>query len=229
MSGFVLVHGASSTGWYWHLVAERLRAAGHDVATPDLPAADESAGLEEYADVIAAAVDEVGRPVSVVAQSMAGLSVPLVASRRQIDEIVLVCAMIPAAGESGHDWWFATDQMDAQRLAAIMAARDPDADFDPAELFMHDVPHDLAIAQGKNMVNQAVRPFDDVWPLDAWPDVPTRVLACEDDRLFPLFFMQRISRERLGIEPDVIPGGHLPALHSPDRLAEYLMAGADRS
>lgn len=223
MTSFVLVPGAASTGWYWHLVAERLRDAGYEVATPDLPSGDDDAGLAEYARVIAEAVDEVGRPVSVVAQSMAGLSVPLVAELRPIDEIVLVAALIPAPGETGHEWWVNTDQPDAQRLAAIMGARDPDAEFDPVELFLHDVPRELAMESGRQMVPQSPRPFDDPWPLDRWPDVPTRVLACEDDRLFPFFFMRRISEERLGIEPDVIPGGHLPALHSPDRLARYLM------
>jgi len=228
MRSFVLVHGASSTGWYWHLVADRLRSAGREVATPDLPASDDDAGLAEYAEVIAAAVDEVPGPVSVVGQSMAGLSVPLVADLRQIDEIVLVCAMIPAPGETGHDWWWETQQPDAQRLATIMRAGDPEADFDPVELFFHDVPHDLAIQHGKIMVTQSPRPFEDPWPLEAWPDVPTRVLACQNDRLFPPFFMRRVSEERLGIEPDVIPGGHLPALHSPDRLADYLL-GDDTS
>ena len=49
-------------------------------------------------------------------------------------------------------------------------------------------------------------------PLKSWPDVPTRVLLCRDDRLFPAGFIRRVARERLGITPDEIDGGHTPAL-----------------
>jgi pimeloyl-ACP methyl ester carboxylesterase len=54
--------------------------------------------------------------------------------------------------------------------------------------------------------------------------VATDVLACRHDRLFPLEFMRGLARERLGIEPDVIDTGHLPALSRPDELAQRLEA-----
>ena len=47
MATFALVHGAGDSGWYWHLVAPELRARGHDVVAPDLPA--EASGLSDYA------------------------------------------------------------------------------------------------------------------------------------------------------------------------------------
>jgi pimeloyl-ACP methyl ester carboxylesterase len=63
-------------------------------------------------------------------------------------------------------------------------------------------------------------------PLAAWPDVPTWVLLCRDDRLFPAAFVRRVARERLGITPDEIDGGHTPALSRPKELAERLEASA---
>jgi hypothetical protein len=56
------------------------------------------------------------------------------------------------------------------------------------------------------------------------------VIAGRNDRLFPLEFMRRLSRERLGVEPDEIDTGHLPALAGPDELAELLegLAGSAR-
>ena len=62
------------------------------------------------------------------------------------------------------------------------------------------------------------------WPLDAWPDVPTRVLVGRDDRLFPAGFQRRVARERLGVEVDEIRGGHLLALSEPELLVERLDA-----
>jgi hypothetical protein len=55
--------------------------------------------------------------------------------------------------------------------------------------------------------------------------VPTRVVLCRDDRLFPPDFQRRVAKERLGVTPDEMDGGHVPALSSPKELAdvfEYL-------
>ena len=60
--------------------------------------------------------------------------------------------------------------------------------------------------------------------LPAWPDVPTRFLLCRNDRFFPADFMRRVVQERLGITPDEMESGHLPALSKPKELAERLEA-----
>jgi pimeloyl-ACP methyl ester carboxylesterase len=65
-------------------------------------------------------------------------------------------------------------------------------------------------------------PMSQPFALDAWPDVPTRVLAGRDDRLFPLEFQRRVASERLGLEIDEIDGGHMVALSHPRELAEVL-------
>ena len=65
-------------------------------------------------------------------------------------------------------------------------------------------------------------PTNEPWPLAAWPDVPTRFILCRDDRLLPADFMRRVVRERLGITPDEIDGGHCVALSRPKELAAYL-------
>jgi pimeloyl-ACP methyl ester carboxylesterase len=58
--------------------------------------------------------------------------------------------------------------------------------------------------------------------LPAWPDVPTRVLTGSGDRFFPAEFQRRLARDRLGITPDQMPGGHLLALSRPTEVAERL-------
>jgi pimeloyl-ACP methyl ester carboxylesterase len=62
-----------------------------------------------------------------------------------------------------------------------------------------------------------------VGPLDAWPDTPTRYLLCRDDRMFPAAWARRHARERLGIEPDEIDGGHYVSLSRPRELADRLV------
>jgi pimeloyl-ACP methyl ester carboxylesterase len=136
---------------------------------------------------------------------------------------VLVNPMTPAPGETPGDWWEATGQLAARRAAEEAAGRDPDADFDVHEGFFHDVPDEVTeVVFARGEPRQEDRPFGEPWPLAAWPDVPTTVVAGRDDRLFPIGFQQRLNRERLGVEPQVVPGGHLLALSRPEVLAAEL-------
>lgn len=65
--------------------------------------------------------------------------------------------------------------------------------------------------------------FTEPWPLDAWPEVPTAVLAPREDRLFPLPFQRRVCAERLGMAVEEMSGGHPPMLARPRELAERLV------
>ena len=119
-------------------------------------------------------------------------------------------------------------QTPAQREQDEREGRDPDAPFDVMNAFFHDVPREVvaeALARGEP--RQSDTPFGEPWPLGEWPDVPTRVIAGSGDRLFPVEFMRRLARERLGVEIDEIDAGHLPALSRPEELAERLEAYAD--
>jgi pimeloyl-ACP methyl ester carboxylesterase len=223
MATYVLIHGAASDGWYWHLVVPELRARGHDTVVPDLPCDDDAAGLAEYADTVVEAIG--GRTdLVVVAQSLGGFTAPLVCERVPVRLMVLVAAMVPSPGESPGDWWANTGWEQARREQAARDGRSPD-DFDVITDFFHDVPPDVvaeAMARGER--DQSGTPMEKPWPLSAWPDVPTRFLLCRDDRFFPADFMRRVVRERLGVTPDEMESGHLPALSRPKELAERLDA-----
>jgi pimeloyl-ACP methyl ester carboxylesterase len=219
---YVLLPGAGGDSWYWHLVAPRLRAEGHEVLTPDLPAGDDAAGLDAYADTVLDAIgDRAG--VIVVAQSMAAFTAPMLCDRVDVRMLILVAPMIPAPGESPGAWWSNTGQTTARRQQEEAEGRDPDAEFDVMTTFMHDVPsHVVADAFARGEPRQSDTPFAEPWPLDGWPNVPTTVIAGRHDRLFPLVFMRRLALERLGVAADVIDTGHLPALSRPDELARRL-------
>jgi pimeloyl-ACP methyl ester carboxylesterase len=229
MSTFVLIHGAASDGWYWHLVEPELRHRGHRTVAVDLPCDDPGAGLAEYAEAVVEQVAKAGHAgddLVVVAQSMGGFTAPLVVERLPVRMIVLVAAMVPAPGETGGDWWAATGQGAAQRAMAVAEGRDPDAPFDPVETFCHDLAPEVVEASLAHVKDQSGAPFEEPWPLGAWPAVPTRFLLCRHDRLFPPDFQRRVVRERLGIVADEMDGGHLPALHRPAELASRLHAYA---
>jgi hypothetical protein len=223
MTTFLLVPGAGGDDYFFHRLVAALEERGHRGIAVRLPAEDESAGLAAYADAIVDAGAAAG-PVVLVAQSMGGFSAPLAVGRLDVERIVLLNAMVPLPGETFGEWWGAVGQGDAARDAALREGRPPG--FDEVGDFFHDVPEEVTqdvLSRGEPA--QADRPLGEPWPLDAWPDVPTSGLAGSDDRLFPAEFQQRVARERLGIELDVIPGGHLVALADPELVAERLVAG----
>jgi pimeloyl-ACP methyl ester carboxylesterase len=218
MARYALIHGAGDVGWYWHLVAAELRERGHDVVAPDLPCEDPSAGLSDYADVVLDAIDGRG-DVVVVAQSFGGYTAPIVCAQAPAELLVLVAGMIPRPGETAAEMFASTGYAEA-----LAGAGGPDAAEDPVAVFYHDVPPALAeeaLGRGRD---QAEAPGTEPYPLAAWPDVPTRYLICRDDRLFPAAWSRRVVRERLGLGPDEIAGGHCPALSRPEELARRLEA-----
>ena len=75
----------------------------------------------------------------------------------------------------------------------------------------------LALSRG-----QSGRPMEDPFPLEAWPDVPTRYLLCRDDGFFDAAWTREMVRDRLGFDPDEMDGGHMPYLSRPDELVERL-------
>lgn len=219
---YALIPGAGGSAWYWHRVTPLLTADGTEAIAIDLPADDDSADLTTYADTIYTALAGVQGPVILVAQSMGAFTAPMVADRVRAELMVLVNPMVPTPGEAPGQWWEATGQEQARidQYRRIGLQRN---EFDPIEDFFHDVPQAVrreAFSQPEP--RQSDTAFAQAWPLDGWPAIPTHVLQGSEDRLFPLDFQRRVVRDRLGVEVDVMPGGHLMALSRPRELADRL-------
>jgi pimeloyl-ACP methyl ester carboxylesterase len=217
---FVLVPGAAGNAGFWQLVEPLLQRAGHDsvaVTLPNWPGAT----VADHADAIVAAA---GAPeeITLVAQSMGGFAAPLTCDRLPVSELVLLNAMIPAPGETAGEWWGNTGQAEAMRSNDLREGRDPDAGFDARTYFLHDVPPDV-LALLSREEEPADSLFQTRFPLTRWPDVPTTVLVGRDDRFFPYEFQRQVARERLGLEVEQLPGGHLLALSQPEALATRLL------
>jgi pimeloyl-ACP methyl ester carboxylesterase len=182
----------------------------------DVPNEDDTATFTDYAD---AAIEQIGPDVEdlvVVAHSLGGFTGPIVASRLPTRLLVLVAAMIPERGESAGDWWTNTGHSE------LGVAVD-----DPETTFLHDVPPALGAEAGIHMRVQSGKVFEDPWPLEAWPDVPTRVLLCTGDRFFPADFQRQVTQDRLGTTPDELDCGHLPMLAKPHELVDRLVGYLD--
>lgn len=221
MSTFVLIPGAGGAAWYWSRVIPLLQRAGHEVVAVDLPGDDENAGLSEYTRLVVAAIGA-SNDVVLVAQSLGGFTAPLVCTRVAVRELVFVNAMIPNPGETPGAWWDNTDWRDARETAAVAGGYS--TDFDLNTYFLHDVPPEVAAEGEAHQRPEANAVFESACDFVDWQAIPIRVLTGEGDRFFPLDFQRRVARDRLGLEPDVVPGGHLIALSNPDGVAEYLLS-----
>ncbi len=205
MAVFVLIHGGGSTAWDWHLVSPLLEASGHGVVAVDLPIEDVDAGLEDYTRAVKEAVGEAQRTI-VVGHSLGGFTAPLACEELQSDGLVYLSAMIPMPGETFGDWWTNTGH---------------DRETIPDEPYFNLVPDNLAQEATNRERDQQGAWMSGPWPGNH-PEVPTLGILCRDDQFFPPSFMRRQVRERLGIEPVEIPGGHYATLSHPDAVAAAL-------
>jgi pimeloyl-ACP methyl ester carboxylesterase len=219
---YALIPGGGGDPWEWHRLVPELEGRGQEAIAIGLPSQDDTAGRSAYADLV---VDALGdrSEVIVVAESMGGFTAPIVCTRRPVDLLVLLNAMIPLPGESFNAWWSNTASATARReYHASLGLTDSEAE-DDAVIYYHDLPAKVrAEAMARTWQGQSVTPLEEPWPLSAWPDVPTRVLAGRHDRMFPLEFQRRMARERLGLDVDEIDGGHMAALSNPGELADRL-------
>jgi pimeloyl-ACP methyl ester carboxylesterase len=224
MSTIALIPGGGGDPWEWHLLVPELEARGHDAIAVRLPSEDDTAGWSEYADSVVDAVGGAGEVV-LVAESMGGFTAPIVCTRRPVDLLVLLNAMIPMPGETFNSWWTNTASGAARRKYHGELGLTPAEADDDAVIYYHDLPPGVsADAQTRTWQDQSTTPLDEPWPLARWPDVPTRVLAGRHDRMFPLDFQRRVARERLGLEVEEIDGGHMVALSNPAELAGRIEA-----
>lgn len=224
MATYALIPGGGGDPWEWHRLVSELASRGQEAIAIRLPAEDDAAGWSAYADAVVGAVGD-RADVILVASSMGGFTAPIVCTRRRVDLLVLLNAMIPLPGETFNAWGSNTGSGQARREYHGSLGLSPAEAEDDAVVYYHDLPSQLrSEAQARTWQGQSTTPLDEPWPLASWPAVPTRVLAGRHDRMFPLDFQRRIARERLGIEADAIDGGHMVALSNPAELADRLEA-----
>jgi Alpha/beta hydrolase family len=220
MTSYILIPGAGGSAWFWHRVVPLLHGAGHEAVALDLPADDESAGLPEYARLV---VDAIGDRDDVVlaAMSLGGFTAPMVAATVPLRALVFVNAMIPLPGETAGAWWDATGAPQARTAAAEQGGYP--TEFDETTYFLHDVPPGVLAGGADHQRPETDTVFGSACDFAAWPSIPIRVVAGAGDRFFPVGFQQAVAQDRLGVEADVLPGGHLMALSQPAALARYLL------
>jgi len=90
------------------------------------------------------------------------------------------------------------------------------------QFLLHDCPPEIAHEAFRRLRPEPGVLGREVTPLQAWPDVPCAYIVCAEDRTATPAWARRAARERLGVEPIELPGGHCPFLARPEQLAQAL-------
>jgi pimeloyl-ACP methyl ester carboxylesterase len=224
---FLLLHGACHGGWCWNQVSAMLRSEGHQTTAPDLPCEDVAAGLNESAAAAVASLPETADDLVVVGHSLGALVAPLVAQRVPVRRMVMLAGIVGAPRAS-------LESLAEQDADRDLPLGDADLEFDAEGRFRfsqagarralyHDCSPEVADAATAQLRFQRSM-WTEVADFDVWPDVETVSITCADDRVVNPDWSDRIARERLGVEPIRLPGGHSPFLARPAALAAVLMS-----
>jgi pimeloyl-ACP methyl ester carboxylesterase len=209
---FALVHGGAHGAWCWERVTAELEARGHATVAVDLPCEDDDAGAATYADTVLHALPD--EPVVLVAHSLGGLTVPLVAAARPALRMIFVSALLPVPGRSFRD-----QQQEEEIMFPYVGGKAGLRE----RFYERCAPEDADRAM-RLLRRQSETPFVERTPLEAWPDVPASSIVCGDDRAVSPAWSVRAARGRLGVEPVVLEGSdHSPFLSRPVELADLLV------
>jgi pimeloyl-ACP methyl ester carboxylesterase len=212
---FGLVHGGAHGAWCWQRVQEELAELGHRGIAADLPCEDDDAGAAEYAAIVLDSLAAHDEPVVLVAHSLGGLTIPIVASRRSTRRMVFVSALLPVPGMSLRDQQVTEPEMSFPYTGGPAGLRDR---------FYHRCRPEDADRAMRLMRRQALKPFTEVTPLERWPDVPSTYVLSTEDRACNPEWSRRVARERLGVEAvELVGSDHSPFLSRPDELARLLV------
>jgi len=215
VAAFCLVHGAWHDAACWDRMTEPVRAAGHEVVAPDLPFHDPATTFDERLAPALQAIAALADPIVVVGHSMGAGYAPAIAAARVGSLVVQLCPGLGPLRE-GFPWPpTRADGTSAWERDAALAALYPR--LDPAEARrLADRLRPMAGAAGG-------RPRG----LRAQPSI---IVIAREDELFEPSSERAAARQRLGVEPIEIPGGHFPMAEDPEALAALLvgLAATDR-
>jgi pimeloyl-ACP methyl ester carboxylesterase len=232
MASIVLIHGAWSDASVWDQIAQRLVAAGHTVATPNLPAHGDDltppaeASLDGYVATVISAASALGGPVVLVGHSMAGTVISMAAEQRPdlISHLVYVAAFMLPSGQSLYGFTQVSQGMATSALGPALRPGDGVLGVEPAQfvdVFCADAPEPLALAAQARLRPDPLAPLGTpiLTTPERWGSVTRSYIYTAIDRCVSPG-SQREMVEAIGVAAHrTINAGHLAMLSQPDDLA----------
>jgi pimeloyl-ACP methyl ester carboxylesterase len=218
---FCLIHGSGQGPEGWQLLVDQLQQRGHRVLTTGFEIDRTEEGATFHASTIVESLESSGedpKDVVCVGHSASGMYLPLIAEMWRPRLMVFLAALIPIPGVSMFE------QAQTQPIFnPSWSGKDPSDESAALEFVFHDCPPErLEWALSTRICFYAKQTIVEPCPLKNWPEVKSAYIACADDRTITPEWQVKAARERLSVEPIVLPGGHAPQVSRPAELANAL-------
>lgn len=221
---FVLVHAFTQGPTGWDRLRPLLELNGHETIAVDLRLEElAEAGGMQCAEVIAEIVTAAAFPVHLVGTSGSGALMPLVAAISHVERLVFICAGMPAIGRS-----LAQQIADDGVLADEWMAEPDTSSLGAAERFMFNDCDGETLQWALTTVRlfNPARVYEEVCPLERWPDVASTYILGIHDRIIRPAWSRSAVPDRLGVTPIEVTSGHCPHVSMPLELASILTSSA---
>lgn len=241
MSRFVVAHGAFEGAYCWASIAERLRAAGHKVQTPDLPGLGEDptppaeVTLKMYVDTICDVLRSDDEPAVLVSHSMGGIVATQAAALLpdRVAQHIYVSAFLPKNGgsllslaglpEGSDDGVLRNMAVSGEPAVAILDAESG------AEVLYGECEPDVAQEAAARLRPQPMEPFHAPVEIDDNLTIPRRFIVCTKDKAILEKLQRRMIRESPCEEVAEIQTDHSPFFSAPEELTRILLEFASRT
>jgi pimeloyl-ACP methyl ester carboxylesterase len=215
---YVFVHGTTQSPAAWRPVTEILEAQGHRTFLVDLPVHQPTLLAADYAEIAGGQVTEAEDPV-LVGHSGAGLLLPEIARRVDAAHLVWLAAMVPGPTSLQDEIRADVAAMFNPEWSSLQEP--PTADPVVAAYFLfHDC--DLATTRQALTTLRLFHPVAVYQEVHALPDLPSTYVLPREDRTLRADWMRRAARDRLGVTPVEVDGGHCPHTSRPRAVADVL-------
>lgn len=229
------MHGAFMGSWCWEGVADRLRAAGHDVDAPDLPGSGSDsdrvadAQLESYVGCVGGLLAQ-GEKAVLVGHSLGGVTVAASASRYPAAVLgqIYVAAFLPRHGQSAAELTRLPEGRGEglRRRMIVSAGQPPVATMSPSDAV--EVLFNTCSAKAATEAAGKLTPHAP-WIANAALEEQAAgcgarsYVVCTRDRALPPDFQRHMAREGHCAPVLELPTDHSPFLSSPAELTALLI------
>ena len=220
----VLVHGAFADGSSWDKVIPILHDKGYKVVAVQNP-------LSSLADDVAATkrvVDAQTGKVVLVGHSWGGTVITEAGTSDKIKALVYVAAFAPSEGEAsgnlGKNYAVppGVPTLTADATGYLWLPADS-----VAKNFAQDVPAATARMIYATQGPIAAKAFSDVTTVAAWKNKANYYIVAEKDRMIAPELQQAFAK-KLNAVTTSLPASHVPMVSQPAKVAEVIIAAAQR-
>jgi pimeloyl-ACP methyl ester carboxylesterase len=226
----VIVHGAFTDASSWNGVIDRLQQQGYEVIAPPNPLR----GVRSDSGYIASVINQIDRPVLLVAHSYGGAVTSNAAAKASnVVGLVYVAALIPDEGERNADVHskdsiLSTALIERQYPTGTDGETAPEYMLDPThfrKVYAADVPEERTRLMAAEQRPVAAGAFADASGPVAWKTLPSWAIVATEDVGAGTDVIRSMA-ERSGAKITELRGSHAIMISQPQAVTDVILEAA---